>query len=381
MGQLRIVLADAAAEGDHIDAPQHRRHGADALEQPGGEHGDGQLAAGVARGGGLTQLAHVSAELGQPQQAAAVVQGVVQFGRAQALVLQQVQQQPRIHRAAAAAHHQPLQGGESHGGGHAAPLPDRAQRAAGTQMGADQPHPLQLLGILTFFAQQLADGLGHVLVVETVEAVAPQPLLPPGGRHGIGELLDRQGAVKGGVKTGPLAQPRLPGREPCLHPVDHRQGNAVVQRRQWADSLDATAHLGIEAAGPAKPLAAMHHPVGHQSQLALPGGQRCRQPWGQALVDSGVGRQSPRLLVVPQGCDRPGVITGQQGGLDAGAAGVEHQHKVSSHGAAALGLQTRFLVCASVLIGEQHILAGLEIFPDLADFGVSLLLAHFAVAL
>jgi hypothetical protein len=92
----------------------------------------------VSAGAQLPQLAHIGRAPGKAEQASLMIEGPIQIGRAQPLP-QLMQQQPRIDRATAAGHHQALHRCEAHGGGHAAACSNGAERAAGAQMGADQP--------------------------------------------------------------------------------------------------------------------------------------------------------------------------------------------------------------------------------------------------
>jgi hypothetical protein len=142
-------------------------HGADAPQQPVQEHRPRQLSAGVPIGCGLLQLEPVAAQAGEAPQAALMVQPVIQLFEAQAAALQ-MQQKSRVHRAAAAGHHEPLQRCEAHAGVHAAAGADRRQGTTGPQVAADQSRA----GALAPLAPLLRCHLGQVLVAEAMEAVA-----------------------------------------------------------------------------------------------------------------------------------------------------------------------------------------------------------------
>ena len=244
---------------------------------------------------------------------------MIQFVRRDAL-LQLVQHQPGIHRAAAGGHHQPLQGREAHGGGDAARRATRrqhdgAERTAGPQVAADQAPGARPLG---------GHGFAHVLVVEAVEAEAPQALLAPGQGQGIGVVCRGDRGVEGCVEAGPLLRLRVPLHEPA----HHLQGRAVVQRRQGHQGLDCRQHLPIQPAGRREPLASVHHPVPHQlDRLPVSG-----QLGGQPVVEDGLGRSGlaglPVGVTAPHRGERPvAAARGQQLSLEAGAAGIEHQHQ------------------------------------------------------
>ena len=232
------------------------------------KHGNRQLGAAVAPGGGLAERLHRAAQAGEAQQAAGVVEDLVEGGGAQALA-QQVQQQARIEGAAAASHHQALQGREAHGGVEAEAIADGAEGAARPQVATDQSQgPLA--------REALGHHLADVLVVEAMEAKAAQALLPPGGGDRVGGGRGGQAAVEGGVETGRLG----PGRLPLGKPADRRQGRGVVQRRQGHQFGNRPDLGGAQSAGGHKTLAAMDNPMGHQADGSTPGHQGGPEPLG-----------------------------------------------------------------------------------------------------
>lgn len=198
--------------------------------------------------------------------------------------------------------------------------PDGAEGAAGAEVAADQP---QLLAAVLAFGAA-GHGFGHVLVVEAVEAEAPQAAGAPAGRNRVGAGRLRQGAVEGRVEAGPLGDPGLPAAQPAHHP----QGRTVVQRRQGHQLLQDREHGGIEPDRSRESLAAMDDPVAGHRQPVNPAGQGPGQPGVQHRLQPLLGGRpfrgadAPAALVPPEAVPRAGV----HGDLEAGAAGVQHQH-------------------------------------------------------
>src|SRR5262249_16544170 len=78
-----------------------------------------------------------------------------------------------IHRARARPHHQAIQWSESHGGVNAASSLDSCYGATIPQVASDNSERFCI------FPQQLSGAPGAVLMIDTVESVAPNALLQP----------------------------------------------------------------------------------------------------------------------------------------------------------------------------------------------------------
>ena len=73
------MLADASGEGEHIDAAEAGGHGTDLPQKPVAEYGDGQLGSLVPSRCRSPELLHAAAELGEGQQAALAIEGLIQL--------------------------------------------------------------------------------------------------------------------------------------------------------------------------------------------------------------------------------------------------------------------------------------------------------------
>ena len=133
---LRAALADAAGE-DHRVEPAHRGDvGADVLAHAVAVRLERDQARRLACVGGLEDFAHVARDAGQAEQAALLVDQLLDLRAGQALGAFEKRDHTRIHVAAARAHDQALGGRESHRRVHRAPVVHGAQRRAVAEMAA-----------------------------------------------------------------------------------------------------------------------------------------------------------------------------------------------------------------------------------------------------
>ena len=84
------------------------------------------------------QRAHVGRDAGDAEQARLPVEQVLDAAASSRVLLHQVEQHAGIERAAARAHHQPVDGGEAHRAGDAPPVANGAQAGAVAEMRDDQ---------------------------------------------------------------------------------------------------------------------------------------------------------------------------------------------------------------------------------------------------
>ena len=126
--------------------------------------------------------------------------------------------------------------------------------------------------------------------------------------------------------------------------------------------LDRTAYLVLEYlqlsargndAALGEGLAAMHHPVPHPLNRSLMGIESWPQPLLQLRLDGSTGRQVAALAP-----DSPAAC-GDQGGLEAGAAEVDHQGEVVAH----WGIHGAACSCSAGVAGDVD-LEGIHL-PDL----------------
>jgi hypothetical protein len=156
-----------------------------------------------------------------------------------------------------------------------------------------------------------------MLVAEAMEPEAPQALTSPVGGDGIGGGLGRQGGVEGGIEAGPLLQLRLLRRQPVHHP----QGRAIVQGSQGHQVRYRRQNSRLQPHGGGEGVAAMHHPVPGQDDGVAPGSQNRRKPVFKHRVRGGALGHGALPLPLPE----PAATPIQQGGLEAGTAGIQHQ--------------------------------------------------------
>jgi len=166
-------------------------------------------------------------------------------------LLQQVQQHAGIQRAAARTHHQAVQRGKAHGGGHAHPALRGAQAGAVAQVGHDH-------------AAAPAHGLRvqhrhDVLVGQAMEAVAAHALLAQRTRQREGVVHLGHVGVEGGVETGHLRQLG----ESSAELADARQVVRLVQRRERIEARQLFQHLVGHVHAVGVFAAAMHDAVRH----------------------------------------------------------------------------------------------------------------------
>jgi hypothetical protein len=87
----------------------------------------------------IQQNFHVGRGPGHPQQPALAIQHMAQCIDRHAAFLQQIQQNPGIDAAGAGAHHQAIEGGETHRSRDAVPAVHRAQTRSAAEMSRNDP--------------------------------------------------------------------------------------------------------------------------------------------------------------------------------------------------------------------------------------------------
>ena len=157
--------------------------------------------------------------------------------------------------------------------------------------------------------------LGHVLVVEAVEAEPPQAGGAPGLGNRVGACLGGQGAVEARVKADPLGRSFQDG----LQPADQLQGGPVVERGEGNQLAEVPDDGRGQQGGRAVGVAAMHEPMHHQLDAALPGRQLLLDPVGDRPGQLALAQRALVLLEGP-------LLLIEQAELEAGATGVDSQN-------------------------------------------------------
>ena len=135
----RCILSDTGSEHQRIEAAQRRRQRPDC---PTGTVDEQRNRLGRPRVGALQQRRHVARYLRHPQQTGgAVVQQIVHRLGGHLPPLHQVQNDGRVKRPTARAHHQTIERRKSHGGGDALPRIHRAQAGTAAQMRHNRAAP------------------------------------------------------------------------------------------------------------------------------------------------------------------------------------------------------------------------------------------------
>ena len=124
---LGRVFADSGCENQAIQAAKRRDHGAQFPSNPVDKQSDRLLGPGVPRG---KQFAHVVADPGDAEKSALVIEQLLDRIGVHAALAQEIKDHPRIERAAARAHGQPVERGEPHCGIDALPVAHCAQAGA-----------------------------------------------------------------------------------------------------------------------------------------------------------------------------------------------------------------------------------------------------------
>ena len=194
------------------------------------------------------------------EEAGVLVEQRVDLGRAQLLLRHHVQEDRGVDVAAAAAHHEALEGGEAHRGVHRAAAPDGGDRAAVAEVAGDDAQP----GVARP-AEDLRRAAGHEAVRGAVEAVAPDAVaLVEHVGQGVEEGHGLHGLVERGVEHRHVRHvaEEVPRRPVAL---DVRR---VVQRRDVEALLDRPQHLVVDQHRGLEALAPVHHPVPDRLDLA-----------------------------------------------------------------------------------------------------------------
>ncbi len=305
------MLSDAAREDQRVESAQHRGirphvpgHRVDELLHRGDRVG--QLA--------VLQHAHVAADAGQPEQAAALVQRLLQRRDVELPAPEQVQQRIGRDVPAARGHRQPRQAREAHGRVDAAAIEHRAQAGAAAQVRGDHPARLRF---------ERAHAVGDVLVGQAVIAA----MMDARAAHGLGQRVGarrlRHRQVERRIEAGDLRQPGHQGRDRPR--AAHVEG--LVRGLHGRLRGQRLQHLDVEAHGPRVARAAEHHAMSGGDDPGA--GQVALQPGDdetKCLVVIGWLARGPRVRrKLLSGCvmDSEAGRTGNR--LDA-AGGVQRQH-------------------------------------------------------
>ena len=247
------MLTDARREHQRIEASQSSSQRTDLSPYSIHVEIDSLCRTRIAR---VEQFAHVGRDAGHPEQAGATIEKIFDGARIHVQFVHQIEQDTGIDGPTAAAHGQPVQGSEAHGGGNACTGTHGAQARTITQMRDDDP-ARRSDGV------KLRQGSGDVLVGQTVKAVAMHAALGDLGRQREG-LGDRWlGTMKRRIKTGDLRQVgtiqhQAPNRREIVRLVQRRQRDELVQ-----GVIDACIHAHRATARGAT----MHDTMTHGAQI------------------------------------------------------------------------------------------------------------------
>ncbi len=292
-----------------------------------GEHGS--LLAGAS---GAQHLAHVRGP-GQRQHPRAVLERVGDLVHLQSAVLQQPQQQPRVHAARARRHHQALHRREPHRRVDRAPAGDRGERRAGAEVAGDDAQ-----GLLRP-VEQLAGAARRVGVREAVEpeAADAMALAPLSGRRTSrpppGAGVERRVEAR---RHRQLRQGRGDGR----HRVERGR---LVDRRERVSSRKRLAHLRIEAHGPREPRPA----VDHAMRDRVGGGH----PLERGAQPAGIGVPAGRGEL---GARDQRVVVAQQPQLERARPGVDGQDPHDAGGSGSHDRRAGRLAASEILDSERR---------------------------
>ncbi len=214
------VLADAAREGECVEAAERGRHRRDCRREPVREDLEREPRARLC---GSLQLLDARRDAREPEQARLVLERPAEFVGVEATRAQKVQDDLGVEGARAGRHRDAVERAEPHRRVDRVAVEDSRDRAAAAQVQNDEPRGRR--------------PLGRPLHREAVEPVAPDaPLLGPSPRHRVGRSLVRHRRVEGRIEDGHV---RDVGQQPARL-VDRRQRRAVVERRE----LDQRRQLG-----------------------------------------------------------------------------------------------------------------------------------------
>ena len=252
----RGVFANAAGEDERI--------------QP--LHGSGQRADGTrnavaeqihrfARFGRIRfeQVAHVLADARDAQQAGLFVEQLGDGGGIHVFALHEVEQHAGVDNAAARAHHETVDGGKAHRGGHALAVAQGTHGSAIAQVGDDDG----TVGlVLPDDFRQLA---GDVVIRQAVETIALDAFLRERAGNGIGLRQRRLGAVEGRIEAADLTD--CGQQRP--HGFDCAQVVRLVQRGERNEGFEFLHVLGRQAQRRAVFFAPVHDAVAGSGNVQI----------------------------------------------------------------------------------------------------------------
>src|SRR5579863_2866953 len=212
---LRRMLADAAAEGDHVDPGQLAHVRSEIMPRTATEYLDREFRTRIALPFELEELVHVGAAAGETLESAFGVELEAHLRGGQAAVLHDVQQRARIQVPGACSHDQTLERREAHAGCDRLIVKRRGHGAAAPELQTDAA-PRRLTR-----RQTRARLAAQIPVRRAVEAVAPHAeVTVPALRDRVAPGDFRQLGMIGGVE---YADERHAGREVCAYARDHRE--------------------------------------------------------------------------------------------------------------------------------------------------------------
>ena len=233
--ELGTVLTDAAGEDDAVHDPERREVRADVLADPVGVDVERVRRRRVPGRPAPQHLAEVVVA-GQTLETRLAVERPVDVLQRPAELAVQVGVDGRVEVPGPRAHHQTLEGCQSHGG---VDRPAPADRRRGGAVAEVEHHQVRLG---PGPAEQVGGDPGDEGVRGAVEPVTPDPVLvPPGRRDRVGVRRGRHRLVERGVEDGDLRHVR---EEPPRDPQTFEVGR-VVQRRERDQLLDGGQHVVV----------------------------------------------------------------------------------------------------------------------------------------
>ena len=247
----RSVLTDAGGKDQGV----HATHGGGHLGGLGGnlvdEHIEGELSLGVASGGELLDVtAVVGLAASHGHEAGLLVHHLVDLVKSVATLALQVAHGSRVDGTAAGTHHDAVERRQAHGGVHALPVLDGAQRSAGANVAHDD-----LAGLAV---GHLGDLLGDVTVAGAVSAIlADMQLVADVLGQGVGAGDLGHVEVESGVVNRDVGQVGI-----LLQAVlDNISLGVVVQRGERGDLADLGENVLVDEGGIAKVPATLNDAV------------------------------------------------------------------------------------------------------------------------
>ena len=297
------VLAHAGGEDDGVHAVHGGGVAAHDLGDPVVEHVEREPRALVALGGRGLEVAEVAGDARDAQHAGLLVEHVEHLVDVHAVLVHDELHDARVKVAAAGAHRQANQRGETHGGVHTLAAVDGADGRAVAHVAADY------LKLLDGLAHQLGAAARDIAVAGAVETIAADTVvLVVVIGHCVGESLGRHGLMEGSVEHADL-------RHILAHDldagVDAGDVRGVVQRREGGAVFKRLHDLVRDAHGGSELLAAVDDPVAdsvylaHTGHDAVLGARKLVDDRGYGL---GMGRQGNILVEHGLAADERGVF-------------------------------------------------------------------------